>query len=175
MTTWMGARAEASADLIASDAVAQAVLALDETWRGTTNQLRVTLNESVSEATRTGRTWPATPRALSSALRRLAPDLRRMGVHVELPKGARTARERIITIRQDRVGQDKQDRQDKSADLLSGRPDPGGPVACPVSATGHRQDTQQDIGPANKSGVLSDLSDVSCPSQPSLKVSRGRF
>ncbi len=175
VTTWMGARAEASADLIASDAVAQAVLALNENWRGTSTELQVTLNQRVSEATRTGRTWPATPRALSSVLRRLAPDLRRMGVHVELPVGARTARERIITIRQGCVGQDTQDSQDRSADLLSERPDRGGPVVCPVSATGHRQDTQQDSDPANKSVVLSDLSDVSCPLQPSLKVSRGRF
>ena len=45
------------------------------------------------------RTWPRSPRALSSVLRRLAPSLRTMGVEVEFDRVSGVNRVREITIR----------------------------------------------------------------------------
>ena len=168
VTAWTGAREQASADLVAGDPVAQAIVALPlaSPWQGTAAELLDVLNRGVAESVRSRKAWPASPRGLSGALRRLAPDLRRVGVAVELPTKARTARERIITIRQGRETQDTQDTQDTDADSLNNSADSPCPVACPVGPTGQPTGHQQDSDPTNESGPVSDLSCLSCPSQP---------
>jgi hypothetical protein len=173
---WMGARQHASADLVAGDPVAQALLTMPMTtnrWEGMAADLLAILNKGVSENTRSGKTWPTSARGLSGAIRRLAPDLRRVGLDVQLPSGARTGRERTITIRQTRVEQDTQDRPDTSSKTLSKSAAPACPVACPVEPIGHptgqRQDAtgqRQDTNSINESGPLSDVSDLSCSAHP---------
>lgn len=82
-TAWLGARDNASADLLSGDSVAQAVLKLALPWEGTSTDLLTLLTTTVSDHTRTARGWPTSARGLSGILRRLAPDLRRAGVHVD--------------------------------------------------------------------------------------------
>lgn len=96
--TWMGARATASADLLASDQVAVAVMDMALPWEGTSTELLKRL--PVPE--RSAKSWPETGRKLSGALRRLASDLRRAGVDIEFPddhnREAGTGR-RVLKIR----------------------------------------------------------------------------
>jgi len=109
-TAWFGARDTASKDLIADDAVAQAVIgyiAEVEAWEGITTALLTVLNAQATDTTKRSRSWPGTPKALSNALRRLAPDLRRAHVHIEFPDdGNRTNKARTLRIdhRVDREG-----------------------------------------------------------------------
>ena len=168
VTAWTGARAQASADLVAGDPVAHAILGLPlaSPWQGTAAELLDVLTRGVADSVRTRRAWPTSARGLAGALRRLAPDLRRVGVAVDLPTSARTARERIITIRQGCKTQDRSDTSDTDADSLNVSADSARPVACPVGPTGHPTGHQKDSDPTNESGPLSDVSDLSCPAQP---------
>jgi hypothetical protein len=155
---WLGARASQSADLVATNAVAQAILGLTDDWHGTAGELLEILSLRVPEMVRKSRDWPTSPRGLSGRLRYLAPDLRRLGLDVIFPLGARNARERIITIRQGCNEQDRQDRSDSAQDSTGH----SCPIACPADSSGHQQDSE--LPP--DSLELSDLSGSSCPSQP---------
>jgi hypothetical protein len=88
VTAWLGDRSQASADLVGSDLVAEAVLGLRQTrllpWRGTATDLLRLLSDRASETVKTRQEWPGTARGLSGVLRRLAPDLRRMGLELHL-------------------------------------------------------------------------------------------
>lgn len=94
------------ADAIARDAdpVADALLDyLDEvtSWSGTAAELLAALNERQDEDKRKplerAKVWPTTPRALSGALRRLAPVLQRAGLVVAFDREAGSGR-RIIQL-----------------------------------------------------------------------------
>ena len=72
--------------VLEADPVASAVRALMATrdrWVGTASGLLGALAEHVDDATRRGKAWPATPRALSARLRRAATFLRKVGVTIE--------------------------------------------------------------------------------------------
>lgn len=58
------------------------LLVEEKGWSGTAAQLLLALNGRADDNERRLRVWPATPRGLSGALRRLAPNLRRAGVNV---------------------------------------------------------------------------------------------
>jgi hypothetical protein len=64
-------------------------------WVGTCQELGEKLKSLAGG--KTDKTWPATPRALSGVLRRLAPNFRREGIDVEFH--ARTRDSRRVTIR----------------------------------------------------------------------------
>ena len=70
-------------------------------WKGTATQLLSALETRVSEQTRKLKSWPKDGRALSNALRRLAPNLRESGVSVEFIKKDRIGKkvQRTITLR----------------------------------------------------------------------------
>jgi hypothetical protein len=57
-------------------------------WSGTPTELLEALNQITDDQTRRKSLWPATPRSLGKALKRVAPNLRAMGVNVK--KGERT-------------------------------------------------------------------------------------
>jgi hypothetical protein len=82
--------------VLEADPVASAVRALMATrdrWAGTASGLLGALAEHVDDATRRGKAWPATPRALSARLRRAATFLRKVGVTIEfLRQGHEKAR-----------------------------------------------------------------------------------
>jgi len=96
-TAWLAARDDALERQLAGDALAEAVRQLPLPYTGTNSDLLARLGQAVSETTRRGRGWPQTPRALSGALRRLAPALRRVGLRVEWWREAHTGR-RLVEI-----------------------------------------------------------------------------
>jgi hypothetical protein len=67
-------------------------------WTGTAAELLSNINDMADEATRRARWWPANPRALAGALRRLAPNLRAVGVETHFERHAGGTRQRLITI-----------------------------------------------------------------------------
>ena len=76
------------ASVMDADAVATAVatmMADRGSWNGPAKALLAGLNDIVAESTRRHRDWPATPRALSGALRRAAPTLRSRGIDITPP------------------------------------------------------------------------------------------
>jgi hypothetical protein len=58
-------------------------LAARGSWTGTTAELLIALASEADEPTRRSKTWPDSTRRLSAALRRVAPNLREVGVTVE--------------------------------------------------------------------------------------------
>src|SRR5262249_7114259 len=81
--------------------VAVAVCALAEKgeWEGTATQLLDRLTEENAEAAKK-KDWPQSPQGLSNVLRRLAPNLRGMGVSVEFDRDSGKKRARKIMISQ---------------------------------------------------------------------------
>jgi hypothetical protein len=78
-------RLEASTQALDSSPLVPHISALTQThenWTGTSAELLVQLNSLADDTSRSERGWPRTPRALSGALRRLAPDLRTIGIRV---------------------------------------------------------------------------------------------
>jgi hypothetical protein len=76
---------------------------LPETWEGTAGELLEQLLGLVAEKVAKREDWPANPRSLSGQLRRLAPDLRAIGIEVTFPQ--RSGQRRSITItRAERAG-----------------------------------------------------------------------
>ena len=67
-------------------------------FKGTAKQLLSELNEFTQAKPIHGRGWPRTPRAMSGALRRIAPALRKLGYAVEFLRGSDTAHGRLIAI-----------------------------------------------------------------------------
>ena len=71
-----------------------------ERWEGTAADLLTTLVERVAEPVRRAREWPTSPQALGRALRRLAPNLRAVGVMVEFDRDPSAGRRRLIRVSQ---------------------------------------------------------------------------
>jgi len=68
-------------------------------WVGTASELLVALRVAASAEAQNQKGWPRTPRALSGQLRRLAPNLRAVGVDISFGREQRAARRRLITVR----------------------------------------------------------------------------
>jgi hypothetical protein len=91
-----------AADVIESDPVAESVLRLIEHnghWIGTCTKLHAELTPPWRP-----RDWPRSPRALSGALRRLAPALRKMGVEITFVRDSNSTRTRIVRIQAKKAG-----------------------------------------------------------------------
>lgn len=78
-------------------AVAICALGEKERWEGTATQLLGRLAQDNGEAAKK-KDWPQSPQGLSNVLRRLAPNLRGMGVSVEFDRDSSKKRARKITI-----------------------------------------------------------------------------
>ena len=74
-------------------------------WVGTASELLVALRVAASAEAQNQKGWPRTPRALSGQLRRLAPNLRAVGVDISFGREQRAARRRLITVRLLGVGE----------------------------------------------------------------------
>ena len=70
----------------------------DGEWEGTATQLMKELNQKVDEATQRLKAWPSSGRALSNALRRLAPNMLAKGIEVEFSREPHSRR-RIVSLR----------------------------------------------------------------------------
>jgi hypothetical protein len=111
MDAYTANRAEANTQALESCPVGPAIMAFMESriaWTGTSAELLAAL-ESVEpesetepnfERKRRRREWPATARALSGALRRVAPNLRAAGIDVRFTKAATKKRARLIQLEQ---------------------------------------------------------------------------
>src|SRR5262249_26172035 len=77
----------------------RALLAEQLSWAGTAGDLLQALNARAATGLVRQRTWPTTPRALGSILRRLAPNLRAISIAIEFGREPGTARRRLITLK----------------------------------------------------------------------------
>lgn len=87
---YMAQRDRIADDIVSADPIGDAILAFirrEQHWRGTCQQLLEVLHQD-----RPPKGWPTGPRQLAGQLRRLAPDLRRLGVEVKPPSGNNKAR-----------------------------------------------------------------------------------
>lgn len=71
----------------------------EDGWQGTATDLLAALNLIADETTRKQRSWPKSAKALGGGLRRVAPNLRGVGIRVEFWRESDTGRERMITIK----------------------------------------------------------------------------
>ncbi|MBI1778820.1 MAG: hypothetical protein HYR63_26065 [Proteobacteria bacterium] len=93
-------RRETVETVIDADPIAAAVrdmMAAQAEWSGTASGLLVSLAKFVGDRVARSKTWPDTPRALSSRLRRSADFLRKSGIEVEFVKQGHN-RDRMIQI-----------------------------------------------------------------------------
>src|SRR5262249_53718201 len=74
------------------------LIAEAEAWEGTASELLDALADRVEESARRARDWPSSPRALSAVLRRVAPNLRAIGLEVEFQRGPDSRRGGLIRI-----------------------------------------------------------------------------
>ena len=98
MASYAGNRAAGNELAIEASPVGKVLLDLMVTtsvWSGTASDLLVELDRVADDKTKRLRGWPQTGRVLSGILKRLAPNLRAVGVEVEL---GRTKRGRYITL-----------------------------------------------------------------------------
>jgi hypothetical protein len=88
---------------LAASPVAAAIrdfVAIQRTWEGTATALLAELNVSENEVgARRQKAWPGSPQELSNDLRRLEPNLRRVGIEVEFGREADPKRTRFIRLR----------------------------------------------------------------------------
>ena len=68
----------------------------DDPWTGTSSDLLGALNVVADETTKASKQWPRTPKGMSTALRRLAPQLRLVGVQIDFED--RTKKTRPMSI-----------------------------------------------------------------------------
>lgn len=138
-------RREAVEVALESDVVAAAILSLieeAERFEGTSQQLLDLLAGRESDTTRRSRSWPKSPRALSSSIKRLAPGLRRAGI--EVTQGIReggTGR-RLVRIVRSEASTDRHNRHDRhkpTPDGTSGRDDDA-PLVTVADANRHDED-----------------------------------
>jgi hypothetical protein len=68
-------------------------------WLGTATDLHEALNKQVSENKYKSRAWPKSGRAISASLKRLAPNLRAVGIEVEWDREPGIARTRVLRLK----------------------------------------------------------------------------
>jgi hypothetical protein len=123
LAAYLGQRDQVAADLINGDPLAAAIRAHVEAipfgdWTGTAADLLDALHRPLG-----AKSWPSSPKAMGTALTRLAPALRSVGIAVE--QGRREPggqRRRLITLRPappEGTGRDRPDRPDGSDSLLT--------------------------------------------------------
>jgi hypothetical protein len=102
LVAYIGNRAEAHDVALDASPVAgevRALLAEYGNWMGTAGDLLRTLSDRADAALLRQRTWPSTPRALAGALRRLASNLRAIGIAIEFSREPGGSRRRLVTLR----------------------------------------------------------------------------
>lgn len=122
MRAYQGNQDESHAQAIETSAVGPAILSLMATqtsWYGTWADLLEELQSNhISEEIQRSRDCPKNPKGLSSALRRLVPNLRNLGIHVKTEREAGGNRRRVVriekaTIKPSQQSQPSQDREIK--------------------------------------------------------------
>lgn len=98
MTSYLGNRKNVNQLALEASPVAIAVLELKH-FDGTASDLLQELEAHVRESVRKQNEWPKNARALSGALRRIAPNLRAIGVDVTFAREDTARRRRLISIK----------------------------------------------------------------------------
>ena len=101
MAAYDANRAVANESALESSPVAKAILdmmAATIWWSDTASELLSELERLADEKTVRLRTWPKTPRGLSGAVKRLAPNLRQAGIDVDFSREPDRHRRRLITL-----------------------------------------------------------------------------
>jgi hypothetical protein len=99
--TYTANREQAHESALDASPVAAVIRTLADSgdWAGTAAELLEAVTKLVDDVTKRARSWPDSPRRLGSALRRLTPNLRAVGVQVEFSdRRALGPRRRQITI-----------------------------------------------------------------------------
>ena len=96
LTAYTRNRASAHELALESASIVPPLQQLPPEWEGTAGELLEQLVALVGEKVTKREDWPANPRTLSGQLRRLAPDLRSIGIEVTF--APRTGKRRAITI-----------------------------------------------------------------------------
>lgn len=76
----------------------EAIQKLPTSWTGTATELLARLESIADERVKRMKAWPASPRSLSNALRRLAPNLREAGISVEFGRREPGTGNRLIRV-----------------------------------------------------------------------------
>jgi hypothetical protein len=101
LDAYLGSREAAIETLLDGEVLAAAVRRLVLPWTGTATELL----ERIAPAARPPQGWPGSPRALSAALRRLAPALRGVGIDVQTDGREPGTGRRLIVIRENAGGE----------------------------------------------------------------------
>lgn len=97
LDTYAGNRESAHTVALDSSPIAKVITAVAEGgFEGTASELLARLTEDVDDFTARQRGWPKSASALSGALRRLAPNMREIGIQIEFE---RSGKSRTISIR----------------------------------------------------------------------------
>jgi hypothetical protein len=83
---------------LASQTETKGLKIIPKGWEGTATELLDALNDIASEKARKSKRWPKSPRGMSGAIRRLAPQLRMSGVDIQFDRAPGGTRERTIKI-----------------------------------------------------------------------------
>ena len=117
MAAYSANRAAATETALEADPVAEAVFSLmadREEYSATATELWEALGEQVSEEVRKSKTWPGAPNALTGRLRRLAPELREVGI--EFSEGSRHGPAKNKTLTKNEAEKDRPNRPNRPAE-----------------------------------------------------------
>jgi hypothetical protein len=99
MVAYTGNREAANELTLEASLIAPAIRKVaDAGFTGTATELLRRLYDQAEETLRRQKGWPANPRALSGSLRRIAPNLRAVGINVEFLGNTGSNRHRLIVI-----------------------------------------------------------------------------
>jgi hypothetical protein len=130
--------AAANEVVIEASAVGDAVrrfMAGRQVWEGTASQLLAKLTPLIPEVLARERSWPKNARALSGKLRRAAPPLRKIGIHVDFHREGHD-RERTIVITARSKGVDNFVSASSAEPRNSEKPDSGNGLGADGNADG---------------------------------------
>jgi hypothetical protein len=124
-----------------------------EQWEGTSSALLTELTATVSEQVQRGREWPKRANTLSGQLRRLAPNLRQLGISIELRRKAHTG-QRLLTVFWNRPAGDRHHRhppQESASDPVIVGDDPAASIVTDRHPeTGDRHPADRDRHPFSR-------------------------
>lgn len=105
MQAYLGNRTDANALSLEAEPVAAKVITLldqhGDEWQGTASELLEELNSRASDTEKRADGWPKRPNVLSGRLKRIAPNLRQVGIGVIFGREETRERRRHITIRRE--------------------------------------------------------------------------
>ncbi|MFN0132731.1 MAG: hypothetical protein ACKVW3_09420 [Phycisphaerales bacterium] len=150
MAAYTGNRNESNEQAVENALIGPPIVALmraERVWAGTAGELLAALEKYVAERARKDKRWPTNPKAMASALRRLAPNLRALGIAVSLPeRGTGHTKRRIITLEYAPA-----QRSARSASSAEPAPEPPNADSAPPAADRPGPDADHSSADADRS------------------------